>query len=166
MRAGFFNHYEPGNYISATANSSGVAQGYLGPCPAGYLWYVERMTTWSNTAKTAPLCEVFVQSVATTNLASATAGDRAGRQDLSLIAANDKADEFAAIVVPENYYLVALWTGLNSGDLVNLSTQICVHQLALSPITTPQDFEAIKREGDIHADEARRHLTPAQEKAV
>lgn len=131
-RAGFYDHHEPGMSIVATANASGVAQGFLGPVPQGYCWYVERMTSWSNTAATSGLLlEVFVQTVDDAAPTSATVGNRTGRQDVSYVVVNDISDNNSPIHVPEGYFLVAFWTGLTSGDKVELTTQIAVHLLSL-----------------------------------
>lgn len=144
-RAGFHSHTAPGMSILATANSSGIAQGFLGPVPPGYCWYVERMTTWSNTAQTSPKVEVFViQDSQIPSTYTATVGDRSGRQDLSLTAANDISDEKSAIYVPETYCLVAFWTGLTSGDLAQLTAQVAVHQLSPEYSMTRRDIRAVQ----------------------
>jgi hypothetical protein len=133
-----FSHHDPSMYIGATADSNGNAQGFLGPVPAGYCWYVERECSWTNTtAETGLLLEVFVIRTNAVKLTSATVGDRTGRQDVSTIVINDISDNNSDIVVPEGHYLVAFWTGLSSGDLVLLSTQIAVHLNSLR-IESPQ----------------------------
>lgn len=146
MRHGILDSVNSGQYITATANASGIAQGFIGPVPAGYCWYVERMTTWSNTSATTGLeLEIFVLTSGTLGSNyTTTVGDRAGRQDLSTNAQDDVADENSPIYVGEGYYLVALWTGFTSGDKVQLSAQIAVHLTDLtiqSPQTVKQETE-------------------------
>jgi hypothetical protein len=131
-RLGFHSHTASGMAINATANASGLAQGFLGPVPPGYCWYVERMTTWSNSTATNCELEIFAQADSQAPAGfSATVGDRTNRQDLSVVAGDDVSDNIAPIYIGEGYYLVAIWTGLNSGDLATLSTQIAVHQITL-----------------------------------
>lgn len=138
-----YDHHEMGQEIIATANSSGIAQGFLGPCPEGYQWYVERYTNFSNTAKNSGvLTELFV--LTTQQLSSdwtQTVGSRAGRQDVTNVV-NQGGDNSSPICVPAGYFLVALWTGLNANDVTEVSTQIAVHQL-LPVLSTPQDAAAL-----------------------
>lgn len=119
--------HRPDNYISATANAAGVASGSIGPCPEGFCWYVERMTCFSDSAATAPILEVYVLP---TNAAPSDASKQ-GRQDVATgtNVVNGVSDAASPIVVPAGYYLVAVWTALNSGDHGRLSTQIAVHAL-------------------------------------
>jgi hypothetical protein len=145
-RAGIYDHTEPGMTITATANATGIAQGFLGPVPAGYCWYLERWTTFSSGGTSSSLLGLYVL---TTNAMpaqfSATFGDRAGRQDLSLSAANDAADLNSPIYIPEGYYLVAFWTGFNSADVAQLSTQVAVHLVGTSR-TEPRQLEVQQAE--------------------
>ncbi len=132
-RAGFYDHHENQWLIRAVADSNGLAQGFLGPCSEGYCWYVERMTTWANASRTAAVCEVFVQTANKLQSSfSATVGDRTGRQDVSINASNDVADENSPIYVGPGQYLIAAWSGFTSGDLVELSVQAAIHLLALA----------------------------------
>ena len=143
-------------FMSAVANSAGVAQDFIGPVSQGFVWYVERMTTWSNTAQAAPLLEIFVLTTDTLPSSyTATVGDRVGRQDLTLTAKNDVADENSAIYVPEGYHLVGLWTGLTSGDAVQLSTQITVHRMSLDIEDRRQVLQQTEPTPDINAEEVR-----------
>ena len=53
LRAGLFDHHTTDPYIVATAAGATVlAQGFWGPCPQGYAWYVERISTHGPTANT------------------------------------------------------------------------------------------------------------------
>lgn len=132
MYEGYYDSTRSDLYITATANASGIAQGFIGPVSPGYAWYVERMTTYSTSAQSSVICEVFVQPQATLDTAySATAGSRQYRQDLSLAGKNDVADERSPIFVNENQYLVVGWTGLANGDVVQFSTQVRVHLKSL-----------------------------------
>jgi hypothetical protein len=149
-RVGFYDHQRVGDTIGPlTANASGIAQGFLGPVAEGYCWYVERMTIWStNTATTGLKCEIFV--VRNQQLApgfTATAGDRQGRQDLSLAAGNDVSDEVNPLFVGAGYYLVAFWSGFTVGDTVELTSQIAVHKLQLThtqpPIQHPSEQQLL-----------------------
>ncbi len=150
MRAGFFDHYRSSDYIQATASAGGIAQGALGPCPDGYVWYVERTTTWSNSSGT-PVCELFAWNDKTVpGTYTATVGSRGGRQDVTTAGKNDVSDNKSPVVVQGGYYLVAFWSGLTQNDLVTLSAQICVHQLVVNYLTSPQD-EAQIREAHEHA---------------
>jgi hypothetical protein len=154
-REGIIDHTEPGMYMSATADSNGLAQDFLGPVSAGYVWYVERWTAFSATAATTPVVELFVQSAERMPTTfTAAAGDRQGRQDLSITADNDAADLNSPIYIPEGYYLVAFWSGLTSGDVVQLSTQIAVHLVGVSR-TEPLQLEVQQTEGtpDIDTEE-------------
>lgn len=127
MREGVFDHVRVGDRIIATAGSTGLAQGSLGPVAAGYCWYVERLTTFNPRANS--VLEVFAIAVEELPAGfSATVGDRAGRQDVSVAANNDVADQASPIYVPEGYFLVAFWSGLTEGDIAQLSAQIAVHQ--------------------------------------
>ena len=131
MYEGFYDSTRSDLYITATANSSGVAQGFLGPVPAGYAWYVDRYTTFSTTSGT-PVCEVFVQPQQT--LAAdyaATTGSRQYRQDYTSNGKNNVSDNKSAVFVNEGQYLVVGWTGLTNGDTVQFSTQVRVHLKSL-----------------------------------
>lgn len=151
FRKGMFDHVKSDLYISAAASAAGIAQGALGPVPPGYCWYVERMNTKAVTAATGVRLEVFVTATSPLTGYTATVGSRVGRQDLSVTAENDVADENAAIFVGEGYYLVALWTGLQSGDPVTLATQIAVHKEHLYP--GPHRHGGVHDLAAAHADE-------------
>jgi hypothetical protein len=154
MRAGFYDHTESGMVIKAIANSSGIAQGYLGPVPEGYCWYVERESTWSTGS--AGECEIFV--VTTHQMPSgmtAAAGDRAGRQDVSLLASDDISDNNSPIFVGPGYYLVAFWTGLTNLDQVILSTQIVIHRLSLLIEDPAQVVQQVEPTPDINAEDVQ-----------
>ena len=144
-RAGIYDHTEPGQTIIATANSSGVAQGFLGPVPAGYVWYVERYTSFVNASRANAAAEIFVLTTDTLPSSyTATVGDRTGRQDVTLNASNAAADNASPVCVPAGYHLVALWTGLTSGDRAQLSTQITVHSI----VSYSQDPQTIRQEAE------------------
>lgn len=132
-RRGILVNSRPDQYISTTVNSSGIARGSIGPCPEAYEWYVERLTCSQSGAAVAAtaLLEIYVLP---TDLSSGTPdGSKQGRQDIAVgtDVANDVSDQFSAIVVPAGYYLVAYWTGLTSGDKVQLSSQVQVRKLEL-----------------------------------
>lgn len=121
---------ETGWTIRATADSNGLAQGAIGPVPAGYCWYVERYSTFNPRANS--VCEIFaLNSEKLPSGFTAAIGDRAGRLDVSITANNAAADNAAPLYVGEGYWLVAFWSGLTSGDLAQLSTQIAIHRKAL-----------------------------------
>ena len=149
-RAGIYDHTEPGQAITATANSSGVAQGFLGPVPAGYVWYVERYTAFVGAARSNGVVEVY--ALTTNQLPSgysATAGDRTGRQDASNFTVVNGAsfavsDNFNPVFLGEGYYLVVGYTGLTNQDVAQLSTQISVHSI----VNYSQDRQTIKQEAE------------------
>lgn len=132
-RAGFYDHHEPGRYIAATADSGGLAQGFMGPVPQGYCWYVERLTSWASAARANSTVELFVLPTNTVAPGfTATVGDRAGRQDLVTAAAsNARLDESSPIFVGPGYHLVAFWAGFTSGDSLLVSAQVAIHKLDL-----------------------------------
>lgn len=128
-REGILDHTETELYITAQAASNGTtAQGYLGQVPMGYCWYIERLSAFSLTSSTTAKLEVAVQSAPTIGLP----WDRGSREDYTNTPANDIADENNSIYVPEGYFFVAYWTGLNNSDVVLLGTQIAVHLLNIS----------------------------------
>lgn len=128
-RDGVLDHVTTELYISAVvASGQTTAQGFLGPVPAGYVWYIERMSAYSTTAQTAAKLEISVQ---TTNIIQNN-WDRASREDYTNTPANDIADENNAIWIPEGNFLVAYWTGLVATDFVCLGTQIAVHLVLLN----------------------------------
>lgn len=127
---GITESIETGLKIRATANAAGLAQGAMGPVAAGYCWYVERYTTFN--ARANSICELFSYNSETLPADfTASVGDRAGRQDVSITANNAAADNAAPIYVPEGYWLVAFWSGLTVGDITQLSTQIAIHRKLL-----------------------------------
>lgn len=128
-RAGVLDHVATELYIGAVVvTAATTAQGYLGPVPQGYCWYVERMSSYSTTTQTSPKLEISVQ---TGNLIPAN-WDRSSRADYTNAVANDIADENNPIYVPGGNFLVAYWTGLVAGDAVMLGTQIAVHLVDLN----------------------------------
>lgn len=132
MEHGFYSHTFPGQYINAAVNASGLANGFLGPVPEGYCWYVERLTCWSNSSNNSTgILEIFVlQSQTPPNDNS-----RQGRQDVAVgnVVQNGVSDERSPIYVPAGHFLVASWSLLNSADQVALSCQIRVHKLHAKP---------------------------------
>src|SRR5207253_3230426 len=113
--------------IRATAGGTGLAQGFLGPVPAGYYWEVQRYTTFNPRANS--VCELFVLNAEQLPSGmTAAVGDRSGRQDVSITANNAAADNAAPIVVNEGQFLIAFWSGLTAADEAQLSTQIAVYQ--------------------------------------
>jgi hypothetical protein len=129
---GYFYSMQTDNRILATANSSGVATGYIGPVPEGFCWYVERYTTKTNSSGS-PTCEVY-------SISSQTVGpDILGRQDYTATGKNDISDNLSAVWVGPGMYLVAVWQLCTSGDLCQLSTQIRVHELP-PVVATPYDL--------------------------
>jgi len=157
-RHGFHDHTRNEDIIKATAAATGVAFGYLGPTPAGYCWYVERLTTNTNTAAGTPALEVYVLgSVPTT-----TPVDKMGRQDYTPTAANDVLDEVNPIALTEGQYLCAVWTGCTSGDLCQLSAQIAVHSLRVAAYGPTHDELAALRAHEIEAAHEREsaHFLP------
>lgn len=113
--------------------------------PAGYVWYIERMSAYSTTAQTAAKLEISVQ---TTNIIQNN-WDRASREDYTNTPANDIADENNAIWVPEGNFLVAYWTGLIATDFVCLGTQIATHLILNN--TTPRQLMAQLHESNVPA---------------
>src|SRR6185369_16362258 len=132
MRAGFYDHTESGYSIKATADSNGLAQGFLGPVPLGFCWYAERYTTFANATRAGATCEVFVQGSNVLPAGfTATVGDRSGRQDVTTSGSNDSADNESHVYVGECCYLVVFWAGFTQNDQLVLSTQIAIHRLQL-----------------------------------
>jgi len=134
---GFFDSSNNQAFINAIAASTGIAQGSIGPCPAGYQWYVERYSTFSNTSAT-PALEIFVMNSPTlpANF-TATVGDRQGRQDYTSSGKNAQSDNNSPVIVQEGQWLVAGWTGCTSGDVCQLSLQYHVNLKTLR-IELPQ----------------------------
>lgn len=120
---GFYDSSNNQAFINATANASGIAQGSIGPCPAGYQWYVERYSTFVNTSAT-PSLEIFVMNSPTLpSNYTATLGDRQGRMDYTSSGKNAQSDNNSPVIVQEGQWLVAGWTACNSGDQCQLSVQ-------------------------------------------
>jgi hypothetical protein len=153
MQASIYDHteqvdlvnYSPaGNGIgqgTPTAQSNGIAIGAYGPCPEGFCWYFERLSTYSNTSGT-PILEVYV--VTAPNPAASTTGLRSRRLDYTPQGKNDLMDEVNPIYVQPGYWLLAVWSTLTSGDLCTLSCQLRVHQLTrfdAAPIINFETFE-------------------------
>jgi len=117
--------------LTATAGASGSAQTALGPCPEGYCWYVERISSHGPTAGTK-----LDVDVADNN----TANDPAWRMDFSATANDDIADEQQPIYVPAGHWLVFNWSGATSGDILKASVQYAVHQLDTHYLQSAQDI--------------------------
>lgn len=145
QRLGYPVHVESGMTISVVSGGT-TAQGFLGPVPPGYCWYVEKWTAFGNHASTAPTLELFVLTSQTVPAATtATVGDRAGRQDLTLLANNAVMLSDNPIYVGENYYLVAFWSTVSQNDIMQATFQIATHQISdLHGITTEQDLAQIE----------------------
>lgn len=122
--------------IKATANASGNATGYLGPCPEGFAWYVERYTTYVLTSGS-PQCEIYALNTPI-NVGNLPLPDKSGRQDWSADGKNDISDNKTPVYIEAGYYLVAVWTSCNASDPCQLSTQIRVHQMP-PVVATPFD---------------------------
>lgn len=137
MERGFHYTTRTDQYIKATAATTGIAHGGLGPCPQGFCWYIERMTCWTNSSVTAttaaPTLEIYVMQdgggVPNDN-------SKQGRQDVAVgqIVFNAVSDERQPIYVGPGYKIEAVWTGLNTGDLVSLSLQVRVNKLEAVPV--------------------------------
>ena len=127
MWNGYHVATRPDQYIAATVASTGLANGFIGPCPEGYCWYVDRITCYSNDTATTGVLELYSQS--TGNVPNDTS--KQGRQDVALgsVVLNGVSDENQPIYVGPSYFLVASWSGLTSGKLVALSAQIRWHKL-------------------------------------
>lgn len=139
-RQGFFEHHEPVRAITTNAaNSSGNATGYMGPCPAGYCWYLENLTL--RIADNGVL-DLFVVPEETVQLG--TAWDMNGRFDHFAAATDDVRNYGTPIFVPAGYFIVASLSGATSGDRANLSMQIAVHQLNPAALTSFPDQNQIR----------------------
>lgn len=127
MWAGFCSHYRPGDQIAGTVDANGKANGALGPCPEGWLWYVERANAWSNTATATGLLELFVVRVN----APPAGTDKGGLQGTFWKTDVQHAERSwpAPIVLPAGYFLIASWSGLTQSDLVAVTFQVRVHEL-------------------------------------
>lgn len=157
-RRGIIESTRPDQYIAAAVGSDGTATGAIGPCPEGFEWYVERLTCGQSGAAvaTTALLEVYVQ---TTDTAPADESKQ-GRQDVasgSLVASN-VSDENSAIVVQAGYFLVAKWSGLTSGDRVQLSTQIQVRRLVLEKTAARQHPHGLEHAPDRKAGDLGHHV--------
>lgn len=155
-RRGVLESTRPDQYIGATVASDGTATGYIGPCPEGFEWYVERMTcaqSGAGVSATTALLEIYVQQ------SQNAPGDasKQGRQDIAVgtAVANDVSDNLSPIVVPPGMFLVAYWTGLTSGDLVKLSTQIQVRRLVIERASVGTHAHGIDHRGDAKAGDMR-----------
>lgn len=131
MRDGIHHSWRPGDYITATVNAAGIASGSIGPCPEGYVWYVERLTCFSTDTvlTTGGLLEIY--SIPTED--SPNDESKSGRQDVAVdvIVLNSVSDQRSPIIVPPGYYLVAKWSGFNAGNTNTLSAQIEVRKIVL-----------------------------------
>lgn len=146
MRQGYIEHVESGYTITATINSAGTGQGYLGPVPQGYCWYLERASSYI--AHTAVLELAVVTQQALPNLTANW--DRAARQFWAATGADIQIDANQPVYVGPGYYLVAYWTGGTSADVALLSTQIAVHKLVLADFQLPPgEFHQIERFYDL-----------------
>lgn len=127
MRPGVHAGYRNGDYISTAIGPAGTAQGYIGECPDGYTWHVERVSCYSNGATlTNAVLELYVLRVNDIP----DDNSKSGRQDVATgtVVGNGISDQHSPIIVPAGYFLVAAWSGLTNGDLVRLSTQIEVRR--------------------------------------
>lgn len=127
MWNGYHFTTRPDEYINATVDSTGLAQGYIGPCPEGFCWYVERMTCFSNDTATTGILEVYsIRSQIKPSDAS-----KQGRQDVATgsTVLNGVSDQASPIYAGPGYFLVASWSGLTAGKVVALSMQIRVHKI-------------------------------------
>lgn len=128
MWDGVYVHTRVDQQIAGVIDSTGAFAGSLGPVPEGYCWYVERLTCQSNTAVASgptTTLEIFVS----TDITGPTSPDKTGRQDMTLLPANDVSDQNSPIYVGPGMFLVAQWAGLTTGNRVRLTTQIRVHEL-------------------------------------
>lgn len=142
-RTGWFHHYDYPEIVRI-ADSNGIAHGRIGPVPAGYIWYLERYTTWSsNGSPTSPVVEVYVQNANGINpgITSSTAGMRSGRVDVTT-SANAAQASALPVVAPEMMFVEVLWLGFTPGDTVQMTFQVCVHQLVPVPFESVQDRAA------------------------
>ncbi len=131
-RQGVVESTRPDMYIAASVASDGTAAGHIGPCPEGFVWYVERLTCFQSGAGVSSnaLLEVYVLPVDSSGTLDAS---KQGRQDIAVgtDVRNDVSDQLSPVTVPPGYFLVAKWSGLTSADRVTLSSQIQVRRLVL-----------------------------------
>jgi hypothetical protein len=127
MWNGYHFTTRPDEYINATIDSAGLAQGFIGPCPEGFCWYVERTTCYSNDTATTGILEVY--SIRSEIKPSDTS--KQGRQDVAVgaVVLNGVSDEASPIYIGPGYFVVASWSGLTAGKVVAMSMQIRVHKL-------------------------------------
>lgn len=128
MYDGIYKDTWSDRYLAGTVGSDGTFQTALGPVPQGFCWYLERTTCWTDgSSLTNALLELYVQP----GSSAPTDGSRRGRQDLAAgsTVANGVSDNASPVHLGPGMFLVASWSGLASGDHVQLSIQIRVHEL-------------------------------------
>lgn len=140
MRAGFFDHHEPLQTISVSAlNASGNGQGFLGPVPQGYCWYIENVTM---RVPNQGVLDMIISP--TQKVPAGTAWDFSGRFDLFAAATDDARNYASPIYVGPGMYIVASVTGGTQNDTPTISLQIAVHQLNPAFMTSPEDARQIQ----------------------
>lgn len=157
MRMGVFDHTRPAEPKSGTANASGVASLFYGPCPEGYGWYIERISVHCPTA--AAVAHVCVA------LTPLSAVDYGSRMDFTTGGADSIADESTAIYVPAGYSLSIIWTAATSADVCTASVQYAVHQLDPRYMMSPEDMREVQAAHE-HPKSPLTHPAVAGERAI
>jgi hypothetical protein len=142
MRQGLFDHHRL-DLLPLTAVATGgapIAQGFLGPVPQGYCWYVENVG-WA-VGGNSHTAELNVAIVADDGpLPGITAWDRAGLVGLAAAATRGVISPalpwFAGAGHVPHFYLAP--GSLANGDTVVVTVQIAVHQIDPQFIMSPED---------------------------
>ncbi len=140
MWDGAYHHTRTDLQLAGTIGSAGTAVDAIGSVPEGYCWYVERLTSYSNTANaTTGKLEIFVSN----NPNGPTAPDKTGREDVATGTSvqDSTSDQRSPIYLGPGQYLVAQWSALTQNDVVRVTSQIRVHELLRNrgPVTAPAD---------------------------
>ena len=153
LRAGLFDHHTTDPYIVATAAGTTVlAQGFWGPCPQGYNWYVESVTSHVNNTHTA-VVELAISGAQ--SLPVSASWDRGNREWWGGAATDANVQPGLAWYVPEGYYIVAFWTAgtMVAGDIATLGLQLAVHQLNPHVMQSPEDRQQVHAAHELEAAE-------------
>ena len=119
-------------YRGGTSDSTGIVTHSLGPVPEGYCWYLSNSTLHSTTQQPTATFEIYASSANQ----RPTDGTKSGRQDFTSGAnVQDSANNYSSpLYFGPGQFVVFVWTGLSSGDLVSWSGQIHSHKLEVHQV--------------------------------
>ena len=146
LREGLFEHHRRDSVAVVAAGGTPLAQGFYGPVPEGYAWYVE-LAAFGVLGNSHTAIAALAVSPDNAALGSIAGWDFAGLQaEVAPAVVSGQFPLALPLYVPANHWvrLLAFGGSLAAADLVNFSFQTAVHQLNPRLMMSPDDMAQVK----------------------